>query len=67
MSYFLKFVGGILVGAALGAGVYVVLTRKNETGLIAEAKTLLNNIVEEGKQAAETRRIELEAELGQKA
>ena len=66
MSHLLKFVGGIVLGAALGAGVYVVLTREDDTGLIAQAKLFVNDVAEEGRRAAEARRKELEVELGQK-
>ena len=66
MSAILKFMGGLVVGAALGVGTYVVLTQDNEEGLIGDAKAFLNNAVEQGKQAAETRRSELQIELGQK-
>jgi len=65
MSPILKFMGGILLGSAMGAGIYVVLTQDNENGLIAGAKAFVNNVVEEGNQAAAMRRTELEIELGQ--
>ena len=64
MSPILKFLGGIILGSALGAGIYVVFTQDNKIGIIDGAKAFVNNIVEEGKQAAETRRTELEIELG---
>lgn len=65
MSSILKFMGGILLGSALGAGSYVVLTQDNENGLIAEIKSFVNNVVDQGQQAAEAKRTELEIELGQ--
>jgi pyruvoyl-dependent arginine decarboxylase (PvlArgDC) len=65
MTPILKFMGGILLGTALGAGIYVVFTQDNENGIIAGAKTFANNIVEEGQRAAEMRRTELKIELGQ--
>ena len=64
MSPIIKFMGGFLLGAALGAGVYVLITRDNEDGIIGSAKTFMNNVVAEGKQAAEMRRTELQIELG---
>lgn len=65
MSPILKFIGGVIGGAALGAGIYVVLTRDNGNGIIDDAKQFLNNAAEQGKQAAEARRTELQTELGQ--
>ena len=66
MSHIFKFIGGIMLGAALGAGIYVVLTKEDEISIIGEIKTFANNIMQEGKRAAEERRMELEIELGQK-
>jgi len=65
MSPILKFIGGVFGGAALGAGIYVVLTRDNDNGIIDDAKQFLNNVAEQGKQAAQARRKELQTELGQ--
>lgn len=65
MSSIFKFMGGIILGTALGAGIYVVVTQDNEDGIIAGAKSFVNNVIAEGKQAAETKRTELETELGQ--
>ncbi len=67
MSPIIKFMGGFLMGAALGAGVYVLITRDNEDGIIGNAKTFIDKAVAEGKQAAEMRRTELQIELGGKA
>ncbi|HEY52020.1 MAG TPA: glucan biosynthesis protein [Caldilineae bacterium] len=66
MSSLLKFVGGVLLGAALGAGVYVVVTQDNKVGFIDDVKVFVNDVIAEGKQAAEMRRAELQLELGQK-
>jgi len=65
MSTILKFTGGIILGSALGVGLYVVVTQDSEVGIIAGAKEFLDNVVDSGKQAAEARRTELEIELGQ--
>ena len=64
MSPIIKFMGGFLMGVTLGAGVYVLITRDSEDGIIGSAKTFINNVIEEGKQAAEMRRTELQIELG---
>lgn len=64
MNTFLKFVGGLALGAALGAGAYIVLTRDSEEGVIRDIKESFNKALEEGKRAAEERRRQLEAELG---
>ena len=50
MSPILKFIGGVIGGAALGAGIYVILTRDNDNGIIDEAKHFLNNVAEQGQQ-----------------
>ena len=63
MSSFLKFIGGAALGAAIGAGVYFALTSDHEEGLIHDFKALVNEVIEEGKRAAEQRRMELEMEL----
>ncbi|NOX62799.1 MAG: hypothetical protein GXP42_12765 [Chloroflexi bacterium] len=63
MTSFLKFIGGAALGAAIGAGVYFVLTSEREEGLVHDFKALVNEVIEGGKRAAEQRRIELEMEL----
>ena len=64
MSPIIKFMGGFLLGVALGAGVYVLITQDSEDGIIGGAKIFIDNVVAEGKQAAEMRRTELQIELG---
>lgn len=66
MSSILKFMGGILLGSALGAGSYVIFTQDNENGIIDGIKTFVNNVVDQGQQAAEAKKSELQIELGQK-
>ena len=66
MSHLFKFMGGIMLGAAIGAGIYVMLTKEDEISIIGEAKTFADDIMQEGKRAAKERRAELEIELGQK-
>lgn len=63
MSKLLKFLGGVAFGAAIGAGVYLVLTQEDETGLLSDVKAVIANAVEEGKQAAQEQRRLLEQEL----
>ncbi|RUA18279.1 MAG: hypothetical protein DSY55_00450 [Clostridia bacterium] len=63
MSKLLKFMGGVAFGAALGVGVYLVLTQEDETGVLSDVKAIIANAVEEGKQAAQAQRRLLEQEL----
>ena len=66
MSGFLKFLGGVTVLGAIGIGVYLVLTDQKEEGLAHDIKAAAKEIVDEGKKAAEQRRLELQTELGQR-
>jgi len=63
MKTFLKLCGVALLGAAL----YLFLTSEDEEGFAHEVKALVNEVVAEGKKAAEQRRVELESELGFRA
>lgn len=65
MSGFLKFLGGLTVLAAVGIGVYKILTNEQEEGLAHDIKVAAKEIVDEGKRAADQRRIDLQAELAQ--
>ena len=65
MKGLLKLVGGIMIGAAIGAGVYLLMTNESEEGVVADVKSIVNDAIEQGKQAADTRRTELQIELGQ--
>ena len=64
MNRLLKFAGGLVVGAALGAGAYIILTQDNEHDLVRSIKEEIFRALEEGKRAAEEQRRLLEAELG---
>ena len=64
MNTFLKFVGGLALGAAIGVGVYLVVTKESEEGLIHDIKENINKAIEAGRLAAEERRRQLEQELG---
>ena len=63
-STFLKFTAGVVVGAAIGVGIYLVATSDSEEGVIHGIKESINHALEEGRRAAEQRRLELERELG---
>jgi len=60
-----KFFGGLMLGAAIGAGVYVVLTNDSEEGIVYDVKMIIDDAISQGKAAAEARKIELENELRQ--
>jgi hypothetical protein len=64
MSTILKFVGGVALGVALGAGVYLLVTKESEEGIVHDIKESINRAIEEGKRSAEERRRQLEQELG---
>ena len=64
MKTFLKFTGGLVLGAAIGAGIYILLTKESEEGIVHDIKESFNRAIEEGRRAAEERRKQLEAELG---
>jgi hypothetical protein len=64
MSSLLKFVGGIALGVAIGAGVYILATKESDEGVIHDIKETINKAIEEGKRSAEERRKQLEQELG---
>ena len=64
MKGLLKFTSGIGMGIALGALGYLILTSEDEEGLVHDLKAFFKDVVEEGRTAAESRRKELEEELG---
>ena len=63
-SSFLKFMGGVALGTVVGVGIYLVATSDSEEGLIHDIKETIHYALEEGRRAAEQRRLELERELG---
>ncbi len=63
MKGMLKLVSGMVMGAAIGASVYMLLSNENDEGVISDVKNLVNEVLDEGRQAAAARRIELETEL----
>ncbi len=66
MKGLIKLVTGLAIGAAIGAGLYLILNQDTEEGFVGDMKKLARQVVEEGKVAAEQRRQELEVELGQR-
>lgn len=64
MKGFLKFTSGIGLGIALGAIGYLVMTSEDEEGIVHDLKVFIKDVIEEGRSAADSRRKELEAELG---
>lgn len=65
MKTLLKLIGGLAIGAAIGTGIYLLLSRNEEEGVVHDVKMLVNDAIEEGKRAAESRREQLQVELGQ--
>lgn len=63
MGKLVRFLGGLLLGAALGAGLVLILTPQSG----AETRRLVQNrvqeVLDEGRRAAEERRLELTAQL----
>ena len=64
MNTALKLVGGLVLGAAIGAGVYILITKDSEEGIVHDIKQTINQAIEAGKLSAEERRRQLEQELG---
>jgi hypothetical protein len=63
-STLLKFAAGAAIGAAIGVGIYLIVTSDSEEGFVHGIKETINQAIEEGRRAAEERRRELERELG---
>lgn len=66
MKGLFKLLAGLAIGAAVGAGIYLVLSQDNDEGFVSDMKQLAQKVVDEGKLAAEQRRREMEVELGQR-
>jgi len=64
MKTLLKLTSGLLLGAAVGAGAYLLATKEGDSELVREIKESVNRALEEGKRAAEEQRRLLEMELG---
>lgn len=58
-----KFLAGVVVGAAVAAAVVLIVAPQRGDELRNEIKARIDDIVEEGRQAAETKRLEMMAQL----
>ena len=65
MNRILAFAAGALCGALVGAVVALLLTPLSGAELQEQARTRFDQIVEEGRKAADQRRAELERQLHQ--
>lgn len=63
MGRVLSIVSGVLVGAAVGAGLVLLFVPRSGPETRRLVRERLDAILAEGRQAAEDRRIELTAEL----
>ena len=63
MDRTLTFLGGVVVGAAVAAAVVILLTPQSGEDLRDGIKVRVEDIVEQGRQAAEEKRLELTAQL----
>lgn len=61
----IKFAGGLLVGAAVGAAIGVFLAPKSGSELKDSLRTLRDDVVTAGQQAEAERRAQLMAEFTQ--
>ena len=59
------FVGGLVVGALIGAMVGLLLTPQSGEDLKGQVRERMNLMIEEGRRAAAERRAELEAQFAQ--
>ena len=60
MNRFLNITAGLLVGAMFGAGLVLLFTPESGADLRRTIQERINDIVEEGRAAAEARRLELQ-------
>lgn len=65
MNRALNFVGGLVLGAAIGAVVGLMLTPQSGEDLQRKVRERVNLMIEEGQRAAAERRAELEAQFAQ--
>lgn len=59
----LNFASGFLVGAMLGVGLVLLFTPRSGEELRLTVQDRVNAVLQEGRQAAEQRRLELKADL----
>jgi gas vesicle protein len=63
MDRVLRFVGGVVVGAALGAGLVLLMAPRSGEETRRMIQERAQAVLDEGRQAAEARRQELTAQL----
>ena len=63
MRKIIFFLAGLLAGAAVGAMAAILLAPQSGAELQMQARTRVQELLEEGKRAAAARRAELEAQL----
>jgi len=63
MNRFLNITAGLLVGAVVGAGLVLLFTPQSGADLRRTIQERLDDIVEEGRAAAEARRLELQSQF----
>jgi gas vesicle protein len=61
----IDFLGGFLLGAAIGGVVALLLAPKSGSDLQQQIREHANLVIEEGRRAAAERRAELEAQFAQ--
>ena len=59
----IRFIAGFLVGLILGAGAVLLTAPQSGSELQSQAKAWVDDILNEGRKAAELRRAELEARV----
>jgi gas vesicle protein len=59
------FLGGLLLGALVGASVAMLLAPRSGADTQAALRTRVNEVLEEGRRAAADRRAELEAQFAE--
>jgi gas vesicle protein len=63
MKGLVKFLSGVILGAGVGATLAILLTPNSGEALRSQVKNSFQQLQDEMKQAAETRRGELEQQL----
>lgn len=63
MRKVLSFIAGLLVGVVTGGSLVLLLTPVSGPQLQHQTQEYVNRLIEEGKAAAEARRVELEIQL----
>ena len=65
MDKTLDFLGGLLLGALVGASVAILLAPKSGADTQAALRARVDGVIEEGRRAAAERRAELEAQFAE--